>query len=122
MKRFLFLLSLLAIASTVYAATLPSDANNVPIQAPAFNGALTTALVNTGAGNAVNVDMRQNIAYSVYCAAVSKERSMFANYTKSSRNAFLQSPIPATTWHTQYVSKTTPFVNISGCAGWLRKH
>lgn len=119
MKKLIYLILLiLGICTVAIAATLPTDGNNNLIQSPAFNGALTQTLT---APSSV-VDMSQNIAYSVYCAAVSKERAMFGNYTKSQKYPFVQSTIPATTWHTAWVSKTTPFVNISGCAGQLRIH
>lgn len=87
---------------------------------PQFNGGKTRALPVTS----VNVDLSQDMFYSLYCAAVAKERTMFGNYTKSQialKTAYIQSSVPATTWHTQAVNKATPFLQISGCSGWMRR-
>jgi hypothetical protein len=123
----LLTIAVLLIATAVYAATLQIDTNGNKIPLPAYDGAKTVNLPNT-ASRYKTVDLRQDIAYSVYCAGAAKERFMYGNYTANSaaaiagRSAMVQSTVPATTWHGGIVNKNTPYVNFSTCVGTVRRH
>lgn len=127
MRRYIVALLMSAFASAAYAATLQLDDNGARIPLPAYDGKKTVTLPST-ASRYATVDMRQDIAYSVYCAGAAKERFMYGNYTGSStaaiagRAAYVQSTVPATTWHGGIVNKNTPFVNFSGCVGTVKRH
>ena len=116
---------MIAIVGMSYATTLQTDDQNNFIQNPAYNGGKSAALT----GASVVLDLRQDVAYSLYCAAVAKERGMYGNYTASgaasagraARNTYVLTPVPATTWHSAVVNKQSPFLNVTGCTGWVRR-
>jgi len=111
-----------AAATTLYAASLERDNNNNIIQAPAYHGGKAVAV---GSPAATVYDLRQDVAYSVYCAGAANERLMYGNYTAASKRslkaAAVATTIPATTWHGGTVNKATPFLNLTGCVGFLRR-
>jgi len=120
MKKYIFTIALVFATVAAFAATLETDGQGNLIQAPAYHGGKAVAI-----SSATTIDLRQDVAYSVYCAGASKERLMYGNYTAASKSAtkaaYVATTIPATTWHGGTVNKMTPFLNLTGCVGFLRK-
>lgn len=125
MKTITFALIAIFAGAITYAANLERDDQTEVIQGPAYHGkkAANTTAIST------YIDMRTDLAYSVYCAAAAKERWSdvnLQNYTTSAKKvikaSYVQTTIPQTTWHGGYINKGTPYLNLSGCAGQIRKH